>query len=128
MLGDANGGGTLRSATASEERNALWKARHHLLWASRSMVPEAQAWITDICVPISRLAEAISRAETMIEASGLFAPILGHVGDGNFHVFFILHPGDKPSWPKAARSEEHKSELQSIRRTAYAVFCFHNTQ
>src|SRR3546814_12947306 len=48
MLGDANGGGTLRSATASEERNALWKARHHLLWASRSMIPEAQAWITDI--------------------------------------------------------------------------------
>src|SRR3546814_20392386 len=66
------------------------------------MVPEAQAWITDICVPISRLAEAISRAETMIEASGLFAPILGHVGDGTFHVFFILHPHDKPSWQKAA--------------------------
>src|SRR3546814_19374462 len=66
------------------------------------MVPEAQAWITDICVPISRLAEAISRAETMIEASGLFAPILGHVGDGNFHVFFILHPDAKPSWQKAA--------------------------
>ena len=102
VLGDANGGGTLRSATATEERTALWKARHHLLWASRSMVPGAQAWITDICVPISRLAEAISRAETMIEASGLFAPILGHVGDGNFHVFFILHPDDKPSWQKAA--------------------------
>src|SRR3546814_20454015 len=63
VLGDANGGGTLRSATATEERNLLWKARHHLLWASRSMVPEAQAWITDICVPISRLAEAISRSE-----------------------------------------------------------------
>src|SRR3546814_8037686 len=98
VLGDANGGGTLRSATATEERNLLWKARHHLLWASRSMVPEAQAWITDICVPISRLAEAISRAETMIEASGLFAPILG-------------------------RSEEHTSELQSLMRISYAVFC-----
>lgn len=102
MLGDANGGGTLQSATATEERTALWKARHHLLWASRAMVPGAQAWITDICVPISKLAEAIARAQTMIEASGLFAPILGHVGDGNFHVFFILHPDDKPGWHKAA--------------------------
>lgn len=106
MLGEANGGGTLHSATATEERNALWKARHHLLWASRAMVPGAQAWITDICVPISRLAEAISRAETMIEASGLFAPILGHVGDGNFHVFFILHPDDELSWQKAAAINE----------------------
>ncbi|WP_432768763.1 FAD-binding oxidoreductase [Sphingopyxis sp.] len=106
MLGDTNGGGTLKTATATEERNALWKARHHLLWASRAMVPGAQAWITDICVPISRLAEAISRAETMIEASGLFAPILGHVGDGNFHVFFILQPDDAPSWSKAAAINE----------------------
>src|SRR3546814_6005244 len=79
---------------------------HHLLWASRSMIPEAQAWITDICVPISRLADAISRAQTMIEESGLFAPILGHVGDGNFHVFFILHPDDKLSWQKADRKSK----------------------
>ncbi len=101
MIGESHGGGALKFATATEERNALWKARHQALWAARAMVPGAVAWISDICVPISQLAEAISRAKSAIDASGLIAPILGHVGDGNFHVFFILLPNDKFSWEKA---------------------------
>ncbi|WP_293700113.1 MULTISPECIES: FAD-binding oxidoreductase [unclassified Sphingopyxis] len=101
LFGEGNGGGQLQFATATEDRNALWKARHQALWAAKNMVPGAVAWITDICVPISQLSDAITRAKTAIEASGLFAPILGHVGDGNFHIFFILQADDRASWDKA---------------------------
>ena len=65
------------------------------------MVSGSVAWISDICVPISHLNDAISRAKSAIDVAGLIAPILGHVGDGNFHVFFILHPDDTSSWEKA---------------------------
>lgn len=105
-IGDAHGGGDLRSAAATEERTALWKARHHLLWAARAMVPGAQAWVTDVCVPISRLADAIGLSHNLIAEAGLFAPILGHVGDGNFHVIFVLHPDDGEAWRKAAEINE----------------------
>ncbi|MBJ7388313.1 MAG: FAD-binding protein [Sphingomonadaceae bacterium] len=101
LLGESNGGGKLQFASATEDRNALWKARHQALWAAKNMVPGAVAWITDICVPISHLSDAITRAKTAIQASGLFAPILGHVGDGNFHVFFILQAEDMARWDKA---------------------------
>lgn len=100
MIGENHGGGALKFATATEDRNALWKARHQALWAARAMVPGAVAWISDICVPISHLTEAIDRAKSAIDASGLIAPILGHVGDGNFHVFFILLPDDSAAWEK----------------------------
>jgi D-lactate dehydrogenase (cytochrome) len=101
LTGEGNGGGDLQFATATEDRNALWKARHQALWSAKNMAPGAVAWITDICVPISHLSDAITRAKTAIEASDLFAPILGHVGDGNFHVFFILQAEDMASWDKA---------------------------
>lgn len=101
IFGEANGGGALQFATATEDRNALWKARHQALWAAKAMVPGSVAWITDICVPISQLSTAINQAKSAIDSSGIFAPILGHVGDGNFHVFFILNPDDTASWEKA---------------------------
>ena len=101
LMGEGNGGGKFQFASATEDRNALWKARHQALWAAKNMVPGAVAWITDICVPISHLSDAITRAKTAIQASGLFAPILGHVGDGNFHVFFILQVEDMARWDKA---------------------------
>ena len=100
-LGQECGGGTLVTASATEDRNALWRARHHALWAAKAMIPGARAWISDICVPISKLGTAISQAKVAIDTAGLFAPILGHVGDGNFHVFFILLPDDPDSWNKA---------------------------
>jgi D-lactate dehydrogenase (cytochrome) len=105
-IGEGYGGGAFKTAHTTEDRNALWKARHHALWAAKAMVPGALAWISDICVPISQLGEAIARAKTAIKASGLFAPILGHVGDGNFHVFFILNPDDPNSWEKARAINE----------------------
>jgi D-lactate dehydrogenase (cytochrome) len=105
-LGESCGGGALKTATATEDRNALWKARHHALWAAKAMVPSSRAWISDVCVPISELGTAIGQAKAAIDASGLFAPILGHVGDGNFHVFFILPPNDSASWEKAKTINE----------------------
>ncbi len=105
-IGEGNGGGTLQFADAAEARTALWKARHQALWAAKAMVPGSVAWISDICVPISQLDNAITLAKQAIDASGLFAPILGHVGDGNFHVFFILQRDDVASWDKARRINE----------------------
>ena len=106
FIGQGNGGGALRFAAAAEDRSALWKARHEALWAAKALIPGAVAWISDICVPISNLNDAITRAKTAIDASNLTAPILGHVGDGNFHVFFILKHDDTASWEKARNINE----------------------
>jgi D-lactate dehydrogenase (cytochrome) len=105
-IGADHGGGILSSATTTEARTALWRARHQALWAAKAMRPGARAWISDVCVPISHLGDAIHRAKAAIAASGLFAPILGHVGDGNFHVFFILDPEDRLAWAAAATINE----------------------
>ena len=73
-------------ATIAEERSRLWKARHDIFWALRSFRAGASVVVTDVCVPISRLAECVVATQQHIAASGLIAPIVGHVGDGNFHV------------------------------------------
>jgi D-lactate dehydrogenase (cytochrome) len=72
------------------ERAAMWKARHNVYWAARALRPGASAIATDVCVPISRLADAVTETEADIEAHGLVAPIVGHVGDGNFHVTLLV--------------------------------------
>ncbi len=73
-------------ATVAEERSRLWKARHDVFWALRSFRAGARVVVTDVCVPISRLAECVVATQEDIAATGLVAPIVGHVGDGNFHV------------------------------------------
>ncbi len=100
-LGVEMGGSAPQSASRTEDRAALWKARHQALYAARALVPGAVIWTTDICVPIAVLADAIGRAKAAIDAAGLVAPVLGHVGDGNFHVMFVLHPDDAEGWAKA---------------------------
>ena len=105
-IGSDHGGGALAQAVETEARARLWKARHQALPAARAMVPGAVTWVTDVCVPISKLAETIGRTQAAIAEAGLFAPILGHVGDGNFHVFFVLRPGDEAAWEKARRINE----------------------
>lgn len=79
-------GGPFEWATIAEERSRLWKARHDVFWALRSFRPGASVVVTDVCVPISRLAECVVATQRDIAASSLIAPIVGHVGDGNFHV------------------------------------------
>jgi D-lactate dehydrogenase (cytochrome) len=105
-FGEELGGGALARAIETEARSRLWKARHQALPAARAMIPGAVTWVTDVCVPISRLAEAIGRVQEAVAEAGLFAPILGHVGDGNFHVFFVLPPDDQAAWAKARAIEE----------------------
>lgn len=81
-------------ASGEDERRRLWKARHRAYWAVRSAFPGKDVLATDVCVPISRLAECIAATEADARACGLVAPILGHVGDGNFHATPAITPGD----------------------------------
>ncbi len=78
-----------------EERNRLWKARHDAYWASRALCPGLDAVATDVCVPISRLAECVGETHADIKKTGLIAPIVGHVGDGNFHVLPLVDMDNK---------------------------------
>ncbi len=81
-----------RWATDADERNRLWRARHDAYWAALALKPGHQGIATDAIVPISRLAEAVLGAQEDIRASGLTAPIVGHVGDGNFHTVILVPP------------------------------------
>lgn len=91
-LARSNGGGEFRWAEKTEDRNALWKARHEAYYAAVNLRPGAIGWATDVCVPISRLAECIGETKADLEKSSVPATILGHVGDGNFHVVFSIDP------------------------------------
>lgn len=88
----------LEFATTQEEINALWRARHQLYYATKALAPGKDTITTDVCVPISRLAECMLETRYDIEKSGLFGSMLGHVGDGNFHTILLIDPGnDKES-------------------------------
>ncbi|MCX9148491.1 FAD-binding oxidoreductase [Erythrobacter sp. WG] len=89
------GGGELRFATLTEDRNRLWKARHNAWFAAKALRPGAEAFATDACVPISRLAEAIAAAKAAADEAGLIAPLVGHVGDGNFHMLLLFDPNSE---------------------------------
>jgi D-lactate dehydrogenase (cytochrome) len=95
-------GGPFEWATKPEDRTRLWQARHDAYWAGRGLRPGAQAVATDVCVPISRLAECVTQTQREIAAHGLVAPILGHVGDGNFHLTLLVDMAD-PVEVKAAK-------------------------
>ncbi len=77
-----------------EERTTLWQARHDAAYAAKAARPGGQLWATDVCVPISRLAECILETRRDVDESRLFAPIVGHVGDGNFHLALVVDPDD----------------------------------
>jgi D-lactate dehydrogenase (cytochrome) len=77
-------------ANRSEDRTALWKMRQHALYAVKSLQPTALAMITDVCVPISKLDQAMKEAQALIKASDLMGPIFGHVGDGHFHAVLLF--------------------------------------
>ena len=88
------GGGPYSWATKEEDRQKLWQARHDAFWATKSLVPGKDAFATDVCVPISRLAECVSATQDDLAANGLYGPIVGHVGDGNFHVVLFCDRAD----------------------------------
>ncbi len=96
-----HGGSAFSWATQAEERNRLWKARHDAYWACLALKPNHRGIATDVCVPISRLAEALLGAQADIAASGLTAPIVGHVGDGNFHTVILVDQADPTALDRA---------------------------
>jgi D-lactate dehydrogenase (cytochrome) len=83
-----------RWTTTPEARAKLWEARHNVLFATMASRPGAGAWTTDVCVPISRLAECITETQADMRASGRVAPLVGHAGDGNFHLIFMVDRQD----------------------------------
>lgn len=89
-----NGGQDFDWATRPEDRSRLWAARHDVYFASLNLRPGCRGVTTDVCVPISRLADCIAGAREDIAASGFIAPIVGHVGDGNFHTVILVDPDD----------------------------------
>ncbi|MGI9408237.1 MAG: FAD-binding oxidoreductase [Hyphomicrobiaceae bacterium] len=89
-IAEAEGAQAFDWAEEAEDRNKLWKARHDAYWAGRALRPGVDALSTDICVPISKLAECVTETKADIVASGMIAPVVGHVGDGNFHVLPLV--------------------------------------
>ena len=97
------GGADFRWATRAEDRNALWKMRHNSFYSCKAMYPDRAPIVTDVCVPISRLAQAVEETVAEIAASGIPGPIVGHVGDGNFHSMLMPRPGDAAEAAAAKR-------------------------
>lgn len=88
------GGGSFDWTSREEERNRLWQARHDAYWAVLALRPGAKAFVTDVCVPISRLADCVTEAQADIEELGLIAPLVAHAGDGNFHLSVLIDMED----------------------------------
>jgi D-lactate dehydrogenase (cytochrome) len=107
---DEFGAEGIRTATRTEDRTALWTARHHAYWACLGLKPGATAVVTDVCVPISRLAEAIEETRADIAASTIPGPMLGHVGDGNFHAALLIEPGNAAELAEAKRLASRMAE------------------
>src|SRR5262247_4099449 len=100
------GGGPFEWATRPEDRSRLWQARHDSYWAARSLRPGAAAVATDVCVPISRLAQCVVETQRDIADSRLGAPIVGHVGDGNFHLTLLVDLSDADEVARAKALSE----------------------
>ena len=93
-----------------EEKNRLWEARHQALYAARHLIPNASVWTTDVCVPLSRLSDCLLETRQDLDDTGLLAPIVGHVGDGNFHALIVLPEGDTDTLEKARAANERLVE------------------
>lgn len=100
------GGTDFQWATSPEERARLWHARHKAYYAGLSLKPGAVGFSSDVCVPISRLADCIVETKKDLDASSLITPVVGHVGDGNFHVLFIVDPDNPEELEEAKRLNE----------------------
>jgi D-lactate dehydrogenase (cytochrome) len=114
-----NGGGEFKWATKPEDRTKLWTARHDVTYANKALRPGCEIWATDVCVPISRLAECIIESKKDLKDSFLTAPLVGHVGDGNFHLGFLIDRND----PKEIAEAERLNERLVMRALALDGTC-----
>ena len=104
------GGGPFQWTTKPEDRTRLWEARHHAAFSNFALRPGAQMIATDVCVPISRLAECVTATQRDIEDSRIVAPIVGHVGDGNFHLTMLIDMNDNDEISRAKALNERLVE------------------
>ena len=109
-IANAHGAKGFKWASSLEDRNTLWQARHNAYYAAVASRPGARAWTTDICVPISHLAECILETQQDLEAANVDAPLVGHAGDGNFHLIIMLDPGDAKEFATVTRLSERLVE------------------
>jgi D-lactate dehydrogenase (cytochrome) len=105
-IADEWGGGDFQWTIRPEERAKLWQARHDAAYAAKALKKGAGIWATDVCVPISRLAECILETKADLAKTKLIAPLVGHVGDGNFHLAFVLDRNDPEEVAEAMRVNE----------------------
>ena len=97
-------------AVQESDRQQLWRARHDAYYAGLAVYPGYRGYVTDVCVPISRLADCIAETQADIAASGMFAPVIGHVGDGNFHATIFIDPDDDAMFAKALELDKRMVE------------------
>jgi D-lactate dehydrogenase (cytochrome) len=107
------GGDNFQWATRPEDRNRLWEARHNAFYAVMATWPGTAAVVTDVCVPISKLAECIRATQADLEESGLISPLVGHVGDGNFHLSIMVDMAD-PGQLKRAKALSQRMVEQAL--------------
>jgi D-lactate dehydrogenase (cytochrome) len=107
-LAEAEADGPLEWAARPEDRTRIWQARHDAYWASMALRPGGKAFSTDVCVPLSRLADCVAETQADIAEMALIAPIVGHAGDGNFHVLPLIDMNDKE---EIARVEAFNARL-----------------
>ena len=108
-----HGGRGFQWATRLEDREQLWRARHDALYAAVALRPGARAWITDVCVPISRLAECIIETKTDNTDAPFPISLVGHAGDGNFHLNYIIDPA-RPDELEAARLLNERLVMRAL--------------
>jgi D-lactate dehydrogenase (cytochrome) len=112
-IAGAHGANDFRWAEKPEERSKLWQARHDMFFASLQLRPGCRGISTDVCVPISRLAECIAETHKDIAKASMPVPIAGHVGDGNFHLIFLIDPENE--------AERHEAEAINERMVMRAL-------
>jgi len=110
-LVEEHGGSDFAWATRTEDRNRLWQARHNAYYAGKALRAGCNGVVTDCCVPISSLAQCLTRATDLAEASGFLAPMVGHVGDGNFHLLILVDPDSAEELSRAKELVEAVNRL-----------------
>ena len=106
-----HGGFAFQWASTTEDRARLWKARHDVHFAGLALRPGSRSWASDVCVPISRLADCILETRADLQASALLATLVAHAGDGNFHVMLLVNPDDP-----AELAEAKAINMRMVRR------------
>jgi len=114
-----HGGHDYQRAATPEERARLWHARHEAYYASLALRPGSRGWTTDVCVPISRLADCIHQTKADLADSPLVGPLVGHVGDGNFHLIMPVNPESASEMAAA----EHLTDRLVARALAMGGTC-----